>query len=496
MSIKDSTNILIELNNFTHVASGFKGGAVYFDNVTGTIKNSTLYHSYIITPTGVGGSMYFVNSNVNITGTSLEAYEASSKIGAGIYFDVGNYTADNNYFNGANALWINNGANVTLIKNNITGERPTKDKHYLEENYSAVDNAVNYAIWNNGNLSLENNTFDYVIFNNGTIWTPTTTWILDNATLNKTWNSTFTFYAHIVDDNNNTVISVHTLITWNDVRTSDPPYPMAYNALPNTRLAYQGNFTIFGNDTGLKKNDIRIGHINVKMPTTLSITHSKEYMENITFTVKISALVQSNYTFDTSKLHIKVFDTGRQIEIPTGNITYYGLGNKWDTVYANFTINHMKVGTFTITAEFEEDLFHEGSQNSTDLALFSRSFWIKVNASDIFYGQTLVINVSSNATNTENGRITISINGKIMSVPLHLHPDGSYIYEIPNENYTALLEPGSHIVSVIFQGGTYYGVQSNFSLFNVYSYSGPFSKRFKFLFDISHKEISLSNNSG
>ena len=34
------------------------------------------------------------------------------------------------------------------------------------------------------------------------------------------------------------------------------------------------------------------------------------------------------------------------------------------------------------------------------------------------------------------------------------------------------------------------------SLSIVYSYSGPFSNKFKFLFVISHKEISLSNNSG
>ncbi|MBR6023704.1 MAG: Ig-like domain repeat protein, partial [Methanobrevibacter sp.] len=468
MSIFNSTNVLIELNNISYMASGFGGGALYLYNVTANIKDSSLYHTYLITATAFGGAIY-ANGEVNITNTSFIDFDATSKVGAAIYFEKGNFTLSGDYFNGANALWINKGANVTILTNNITGERPTKDINYLNKPYDVVENPVNYAVWNNGDLSLDNNTFDYVIFNNGTIWTNTTTWVLDNTTWNETWGTFFTFFGNITDDNNNTIISVHTFDTWNDVFPDAPHYPMPYNALVDTLMYYQGNFTIFGQDIGLMKNTVKNARVNVKMPTNITVTHGAEYLEDIEFSVKISTPVQSNYTFDTSKLVIKIND---QV-IPNDQITFYGNGTKWSVVYANFTQHHMRVGTYTITAEYLGDVFHEASKNATDLVLFSRPIWIKVHAQDIFYGQTLIVNISSNATNTENGRVNITIDGKTVSLPVHLEANGTAIYKIPNEYYATLIEPGEHIIGVIFYNGTYYAVQSNSSTFNVYKLDTP-----------------------
>ncbi|MBQ9026846.1 MAG: Ig-like domain repeat protein, partial [Methanobrevibacter sp.] len=462
ISWSNSTNITIDLCDFIDTTASYHGGSLYLNNVDNvTVKNS--YFNTTSALWGNGGAIY-VNGNATFDNNTYDEYSAFLDYAGGIFVYAGNSTISNSTFIGPDVIRVNVTGTAFVYHNNVTGKLPNKHINYLNESYDARYNKYDYSVWNDGNLYLDNNTFDYIIFNNGTIWTNTTTWLIDGGEYNETWNTSFTFFANITDDNNNTIISVDTLDTWNDVGVGEVHYLMPYNALPNTRLIYQGNFTLSASDIGLKKNKVIDGILNVRVPTELSITRSEEYHEDIEFSVKITAKTQSNYTFDTSKLIIKI---NGEIVDPS-EINFFGDLSDWTVVYANFTRNHMRVGEYTITAEYLGDDFHEAAVNETDLALFSRPFWIKVHAEDIFYGQTLVINVTSNATNTENGRITISINGKEMSVPLHLNPDGSYIYEIPNENYTAVLEPGNHIVSVIFQGGTYYEVETNFSTFTVF----------------------------
>ena len=460
IAIRGSDNVTIKLTSFNYTGSIYNGGAIYVLNSNATIADSIF--SDTKAAWGDGGAIYIIG-NVNMTNLTFTGYSALNDKGEAIFIYAGNSTISESTFIGPDAIWINKDATAYIIKNNITGPNPNKDITYLDKNYTDAYRLYDYSIWNDGTLYLENNTFDYILFNNGTIETNTTTWILSNETWNETWNETFTFYANIVDDNNNTVISVSSLITWNDVFPDADPYPMAYNALPDTLLAYQGNFTIFAKDDGLKKNKVYFGSINVRLPTEISISYTNIGQEDITFTVKVRVPVQSNYTFDTSKLFVDING------IPITNLIFYGFGDKWIVAYANFTQHHLPVGTYTITANYLGDDFHMSAENSTTISLFSRPILIAVHADDIFWGQPLIVNVTSNATNTVNGRILISINGKVMSVPIHLNPDGSYIYYLPNENYTALLEPGmDQVVSVIFTNGTYWETQSNSSTFNVY----------------------------
>jgi predicted outer membrane repeat protein len=466
----NSTNITIDGALFENTAASYAGGSICFDNIDDAVVKNARFNN-TSTPWGNGGAIY-VNGNVDIENATFEAFSASSDNGAAIYFHNGTSSVSDSCFNGTNAIWAYHYANVTLTRNNITGEHQNKDVHYLTEPYDAKTNQVFYSVWNDGDLYLKGNNFDYIIFNNGTIWTKTTTVVIKNDTWNETWNESFDFFAEITDDNNNTIISVETLDTWNDVYINDPHYPMPYNYLHIQSMFYQGVFHILANDSGLKNNTIKYGTIKVKMPTTLTINFTNNQQEEIPFSVKLTLPTGSNGTFDGNKLKIKI--NGEAIETLryTRNLTSIILGGEhWYEVYVNFTEFHMPVGTYTITAEYEGDDLHWNASASEDFTLFLREMWIAVHADDIFYGQTLIVNVNSSAFNTVNGRITIRIDGREVSGELHLHENGTYVYYLPNDNYTAYVEPGNHIISVTFEKGTYYAVHSNSSNFTVYSLS-------------------------
>lgn len=355
-----------------------------------------------------------------------------------------------------------------MSNNNITGELPNKHITYLTEAYDARYNKYDYSVWNDGNLYLENNTFDYIIFNNGTIHTPTTIYIMNNETWYEDWNATFQFWANITDDNN-TIISVDTLDTWNDVEGEGKLYSMPYN-YRKIDCQYQGIFVIHLKDSGLVNPVEKPGTIVVKMPTTVTIDYTNNQQEDIPFAIKVTIPVNSNFTFDWNKFKVKI--NGEPVDglRYTRNLINGTLGDKWIEAYVNFTEFHMPVGTYTITADYEGDDYHWNASASDTLSLFLRPMWITVHADDIFYGGTIYVIVNSSAVNTVNGRITIYIDGKAVSVPLKLdNATGSYVYELPNADYPELLEPGKHILSVTFANGTYYGVESNSSEFYVYA---------------------------
>ena len=140
-----------------------------------------------------------------------------------------------------------------LTNNNITGPNPNKNMTYLERDYNSKYNPVDYSVWNDGILYLDKNSFDYVIFNNGTIMTQTYLDMLSNTTHEVEWNTTFMFYANITDDNHNTIISVHSLGTYNNHPEYDSgiQYNLTYNRLPLNSYI-QDVFLLSGNDTNSK----------------------------------------------------------------------------------------------------------------------------------------------------------------------------------------------------------------------------------------------------
>jgi predicted outer membrane repeat protein len=473
----NSTNGTVDKCTFINSEATNRGGAINLDRVNNiTVKNSKFNGTH--TTKDNGGSIY-IDGNVTIDNNTFVDFSAYSDWGASLYFHNGTSSVVNSTFNGTDAIWVYRYATVNFTSNNITGKDPNKGTPYLKEDYNSKYNPVDYSVWNDGVIYLKGNNFDYIIFNNGTIKTKTYMDVLWNTTWDEDWNTSFTFFANITDDNNNTIISVSSLSTSNNHPEygSDGKYNLTYNRI-TLPLSIQDSFIIYGHDAGLEDCDMRPGSINVRMPTTVVIFNTTDIntQERISFTVKVSVPAKSNKTFDWSKLKVKI--NGVLIEeliidgiLKTEDITRITVDNK--TAYLNFTEVHLPVGTYTITADYEGDDYFTPSYNETSFALFSRDIWLKVNVSSIYYGETLVINVTSNATNTVNGRIRVSINGKEMSGDLRLI-NGSYIYRLPNENYTAFLEPGmDQIVSVTFYKGTYYSSQTNSTLFNVYKLDTP-----------------------
>ncbi|MBR1611276.1 MAG: Ig-like domain repeat protein, partial [Methanobrevibacter sp.] len=477
----DANNVtLINFKTSNSEANG-NGGTVYMvgDNITVTDFKSTGSQAK------EKGGAFYVNGNATMNNLTLENYDAKS--GAAIYFETGNSTVSNSTFVGPNAIFVNKNVTVYLMKNNITGEGANKDKYwYLEDNSTSAVRKIDYSVWSDGILYLDKNTFDYVIFNNGTIKSPTHIYMLGNETWNNTLNDTFIFWAHIVDDLNNTIISVSSLNSSNQLYP-DMSFAMPYNCIP-LQTYLQGVFYLRAFDNTLDDCEEHNGTLYVKMPTNLVIEVGEEENENIPITIRITTPIDSNWTIIDQTVHIKFGD--EIFDIVVNGINGYANGTHWvwDVATATFAKNHLHTGTYEITATYDGDGNHWGSQNNRLLIVNSRPIWISAHAEDIFYNETLYINVTSNATNTENGRITIRIDGKVYSIGLKLNDTGNGIneteeyfewgyivrdgvhdglYIVPNKNFTQTLLPGEHTIEVMFDGGTYYAYQTNSSTFTV-----------------------------
>ena len=98
----------------------------------------------------------------------------------------------------------------------------------------------------------------------------------------------------------------------------------------------------------------------------------------------------------------------------------------------------------------------------------ARPIWIKILVDDIFYGQDIIANITTNATNTENGYIWVRINGKEVLAEVKLEKNGTKILHINETLYGDVINvTGEYTMSVMFNNGTYYDYQINFTTFNV-----------------------------
>ena len=464
----NSTNLTFDSLKVNKSKAFENGGAFYLIGVNDTTIKNSIFND-VKTPDGNGGGIY-VDGNVTVQNSTFANYDASIDYGGALYFNGGISTVIDSNFTGRDAIWVYRPATVHLTNNNITGPNPNKNMTYLENDYDSKYNPVDYSVWNDGILYLDKNSFDYVIFNNGTIMTQTYLDLLNNSTYEVEWNTTFTFFANITDDNDNTIISVHSLGTYNNHPEYDSgiKYNLTYNRLPLPAYI-QDVFLLSGNDTGLAKCSYRNGTLKVKMQPIMKITRSEEVDENITFTAEIIIPydgVNSNYTINKNE----------QVHFVIGGKDYYGniscvsTDNKhWIIAYANVTLNHMHTGTYMVTATYDGDDHHFGVTNYTTVVLKARPIWIIIEVADIYYGQTLICNVSSNATNTENGFIWIRINGKELAIGDNkLEDNGTKIIYIDESVYKDLINvTGEYTASVMFNNGTYYDYQINFTTFHV-----------------------------
>ena len=464
----NSTNIVIEKCDFSAAASanGNGGGAIY---LSGVDDATVCYVKFNNTSAlwGNGGAIY-VSGNATIHHGTFANYEAYEDYAGGIYFKDGHSIIYDLLMDGPDALWVGVLANVTISNVNITGTRPNKKTTYLIDEYDSRYNKYDYALWNDGTVSLDNNTFAYIIFNNGTILTNTTIKMLDNETWNVTWNDNFTFWATITDDNNNTIISVHTLWTYNDVyQDVAHSYPLPYNA-DVFQCIFQGDFHLNASDVGLPKAKVYFGGVRVKLPTNITITPSDLTLEEITFTAKIETPVNSNYTIQNQNVTFIIHYESEIHDDVIVNATIVDGVAQWKMATAEIVRNHMHIGTYTVTATYAGDNCHFNSTASMLLILESHPIHIEIDADDIYYGQTIVCNITSNATNTENGRISISINGKEIVSDIQLEKNGTKIVNLTYDQYKDVVDvPGEYTLAVTFAKGTYYATAVNFTAIEV-----------------------------
>ena len=452
ISWTNSNNVTIEDSTFNDSYAGNNGGSIYFENVNSTVvKNSHVSDSQ--SGLGVGGAIY-IDGNVTINSTAFARSGSNADNATALYFKSGNSTVYNSTFaNDGNTIVVSKDAEVHLTENNITSTHPNKDIYYLEDNTDAGARKVDYSVWNDGTLYLDGNNFDYVIFNNGTIMTPTTTEILDNKTWNETWNNSYTFWAHIFDDNNNTIISVRSLDTYNNVYP-DEHYIMPYNKIDFPNLYYQGSFLLYGLDNGLAQNTVLPGGLNVKMPVTITeLTADTSIQGRVVINATLEPLVRSNYTIQDQTVRFII-----------GSHEYYANitvnEDRWTKAWAVLTLDNLTANNHFVTAVYDGDIVHLGAENQTEFAVTLRDTWLIISINNVLYGQNATVTVTTNSNSTP---VLVNYAGKREKY-LQLTKNG--------ENYTATfnitdLGPGEYYASAIITSNDFYEHAINYTYFTV-----------------------------
>ena len=449
----NSNNVTIDEGFFNDSGSNYKGGCMYFSNSNVTVNNTMINGSWA--SWGRGGAIY-VDGNVIIENIKFNNTHADEDNASALYFNSGISKVINSTFNETyNSIGIAKGANVTLIRNNLTAEDPNKSLKYLEDNSTIGVEKTKYSIWNDGDLYLEKNNLDYVIFNNGVIHSQTYMDILENKTWNVTWNSTFTFFANITDDNNNSIISVRNLKTWNN-ESLGGYFNMSYNQF-RTNTYYQANFIIYGSDAGLAKCTNRSGTINVKMPLKIDLTHAGDPDgDAVVVTATIIPANPSNYTL-SGKVHFKMGDKTYEATINNGIAT-------WSIASAEWNLNNLATGTHMVTATYYEDAHHLGATNETSFMTNLRNSWIIVHINNVNYGENATVTITTNS----NGTIRFSLHGKGKVIVVSTTKKGSYYvgeFNLTKDNYTSV---GMHSAGVVIEANEYYAFNMNQTSFEVY----------------------------
>ncbi len=414
----NSTGLEIEFANFTYVGSVFHGGSLFLDNTDATIKNSIFNDTKAAW--GYGGAIY-ADGNVNIINSTFVNYGALDDKGGAIYFENGTSSLTNSSFNGHDAIWIAPDAEAYLTRNNIT-------------NSVLGENSV--SVYNEGTLSLENNTFDNIILNDGFIKTYTCIHVLDNKTWNITAFENYTLWAKIYDDNNNTIVSLKSLVFNIDNGTN----VSSYKNKGVLREVQDGYYIVGASDSGLNNPEVRIGKLISKVPTTTNVTANKT---------------------DENTVQLKATVTSEGNHVLTGNVTFivngrpYS-GNQLDANgIATLNLTGLKQGLYTVTAIYEGDDLHFESQNFTAFEFDLRKSWIRVVVNNIIYGQIAIANITTNA----NGTVLISFNGRHEEV--EVDENGTIIY------YLRDLDPGEYGIGVVYEGNEYFEYCMNGTTFNV-----------------------------
>lgn len=207
--------------------------AMIYDTGILKINNSVFKNNSAVNASAV--ALNFADAQVSVFNSTFENNIALSEGGAISIYDGGfcYYPINNEYI--SNSTFINNtavhggaiycefyldpyyssqGHNNIIVSNSTFKDNKAsyggaiynKDVFNIVVNSTFTNNGgiTDYAIYNNGNLSLNNNSLSNIIYNGGLIVSQVNSTVLDNTTWN-TSESSYVLYATLVDDKSNRI---------------------------------------------------------------------------------------------------------------------------------------------------------------------------------------------------------------------------------------------------------------------------------------------------
>jgi hypothetical protein len=221
------------INNAADDEAGAIEAMIYEASIL-KINNSVFKNNRAVNASAV--ALNFADGQVSVFNSTFENNVALSEGGAISIYDGGFcfYPINDEYI--SNSTFINNTAvhggaiycefyldpdyypsqeNNNIIISNSTfkdnkasygGAIYNKDVFNIVVNSTFTNNGgvTDYAIYNNGNLSLNNNSLSNIIYNGGLIISQVNSTVLDNTTW-YTSDSSYVLYASLVDDKNNRI---------------------------------------------------------------------------------------------------------------------------------------------------------------------------------------------------------------------------------------------------------------------------------------------------
>ena len=202
----------IDYSNFID-NSALSAGAIYLLGSGNVISNSVFTANHV---SMYGGAVYLQGSGNEVL-TSTFTDNSAGPMGGAIYIDGSNSKiVTDTFINNAasangNAIWVESGSSNTISKSNFTGTKQiyvNAGSTTLRENTETSNIDNEYMVYNKATLSLYDNEFNNVIYNTGIINTQTYANVTNNKTYENWTEWSFPTFAHVYDDNDNTIVSV------------------------------------------------------------------------------------------------------------------------------------------------------------------------------------------------------------------------------------------------------------------------------------------------
>ena len=202
----------IGYSNFVN-NSASSAGAIYLLGSSHIVSNSNFTNNHVT----MNGAAVYIEGNGNEVLTSTFTNNSADRYGGAIFIDGSNskIISDNFVNNTAsvngNTIWVESGSSNNISKSNFTGVKHiyiNGGSTTLMMNKEISDIPNEYMVYNKGTLSLYTNTFNNIIYNTGKIITPTYANVTNNKTYENWTEWSFPTFAHVYDDNNNTIVSV------------------------------------------------------------------------------------------------------------------------------------------------------------------------------------------------------------------------------------------------------------------------------------------------